>query len=169
MYKSIFLSLKKIQKIQRANATTIGICCKWIPPKKQKTEIRVSSEPGTGLCRTWFCSLTAHCFHAYTTSSPPFFLRDSRASETWARVKITPREKRRHAAGREKNHACSRFARSTIPEEKWGTTRSLFYAILAIAIVLLGSIKPSLQEQDFLVKDNFTRSCWQAENHLYPE
>ena len=23
-------------------------------------------------------------------------------------------------------HACSRFARSTIPEEKWGTTRSLF-------------------------------------------
>ena len=57
-------------------------------------------------------------------------------------MKITPREKRRHAAGREKNflsprrvspflawgdfHARSRFARSTIPEEKWGTTRSLF-------------------------------------------
>ena len=36
-------------------------------------------------------------------SSPPFFLRDSRASETQARVKITPPEKRRHAAGREKN------------------------------------------------------------------
>ena len=57
-------------------------------------------------------------------------------------MKITPREKRRHAAGREKNeglqtiflsprrvspflawgdfHARSRFARSTIPEEKWG-------------------------------------------------
>ena len=50
-----------------------------------------------------------------------------------------------------------------------GATRSLFYAILAIAIVLLGSIKPILQEQDFLVKDNFTRFCWQAENHLYPE
>ena len=32
-----------------------------------------------------------------------FFLRDSRACETRARVKITPREKRRHAAGREKN------------------------------------------------------------------
>ena len=31
-----------------------------------------------------------------TTSSPPFFLRDSRASETRAPVKITPREKRRH-------------------------------------------------------------------------
>ena len=29
----------------------------------------------------------------------PFFLRDSRASETRASVKITPREKRRHAAG----------------------------------------------------------------------
>ena len=48
-------------------------------------------------------------------------------------MKINPREKRRHAEGREKNvspflawvdfHA--RFARSTIPEEKWGTTRSL--------------------------------------------
>ena len=32
--------------------------------------------------------------------SPPFFLRDGRASETRAGVKITPREKRRHAAGR---------------------------------------------------------------------
>ena len=51
-------------------------------------------------------------------------------------MKITPREKRRHAVGREKNrespflalsdfHARTRFARSTIPEEKWGTTRSL--------------------------------------------
>ena len=29
-----------------------------------------------------------------TTSSPPFFLRDSRASKTRARVKINPREKR---------------------------------------------------------------------------
>ena len=38
-----------------------------------------------------------------STSSPPFVLRDSRASETRARVKITPREKRRHEAGREKN------------------------------------------------------------------
>ena len=40
---------------------------------------------------------------------------------------------RRHAAAREVSpclawgyfHARSRFARSTIPEEKWGTTRSL--------------------------------------------
>ena len=31
-----------------------------------------------------------------------FFLGNSRVSETRARVKITPREKRRHAAGREK-------------------------------------------------------------------
>ena len=38
----------------------------------------------------------------------PFFLRDSRASETRARVKITPREKRGHAA-----------------RSKMGTTRSL--------------------------------------------
>ena len=73
---------------------------------------------------------------------PHFSSRDSRARETRARVKITPREKRRHAAGREKNHfspphrvspflawddfhARSRFARSTIREEKCGTTRSL--------------------------------------------
>ena len=50
---------------------------------------------------------------------PHFSSRDSRASETRARVKIIPREKRRHAAGTEKNrvspfHARSRFARSTI-------------------------------------------------------
>ena len=38
-----------------------------------------------------------------TTSSPPFFLKDRRASETRARVKITPRQKRRHAAQRENN------------------------------------------------------------------
>ena len=56
-------------------------------------------------------------------------------------MKITPREKRRHAAGREKNeiiflawgdfHARSRFARSAIPEEKSETTRSLTRLIRA--------------------------------------
>ena len=56
--------------------------------------------------------------------------RDSRASETRARVKITPCGKRRHAAGRPFPawggfYARSRLARSTISEEKWGTTRSL--------------------------------------------
>ena len=54
-------------------------------------------------------------------------------------MKITPPEKRLHAAGRFFSlpaacrlfsrggnfHARSRFARSTIPEEKWATTRSL--------------------------------------------
>jgi len=40
-----------------------------------------------------------------------------------ARVKIKPRQKRRHAR--------SRFARSTIPEEKWGTIRSLRKPVLA--------------------------------------
>ena len=53
---------------------------------------------------------------------PPFFLRDSRASETLARVKITPHEKRRHTCRHflawGDFHARSRFARSTIPEEK---------------------------------------------------
>ena len=42
----------------------------------------------------------------------PIFLRDSRASETRAHVKVTPRE--------DDFHARSRFARSTIPEEKQG-------------------------------------------------
>ena len=64
-----------------------------------------------------------------TTSSPPFFLRDSRASEMRARVKISPREKRRHAWA--DFHARSRFACFTILEEKWGTTRSLRLPALA--------------------------------------
>ena len=48
-------------------------------------------------------------------------------------MKITPRKKRLHAAGRVSPflargdfHAHSRFARSTIPEEKWGSIRSLY-------------------------------------------
>ena len=85
-----------------------------------------------------------------TTSGPPFFLRDSRACETRAHFKITPREERtlllayeqcaispegqseRNARARlkittrEKRrawgdfHVRSRFARSTISKEKWG-------------------------------------------------
>ena len=50
-------------------------------------------------------------------SSPPFVLRVSRESETRARVKITPREKRWHVAGREKNenpHRVSPFSRGVI-------------------------------------------------------
>ena len=49
--------------------------------------------------------LYRHQYCLETTSSAPFFFRDSRASETRGCVKITPREKRRHAAGREKNEA----------------------------------------------------------------
>ena len=59
----------------------------------------------------------------YRLSSPQFFLRDSRASETRARVKITPREKRRHAAGTEKN-ACRLFSRGAIFTLAF---RSLYY------------------------------------------
>ena len=58
----------------------------------------------------------------------------------WMRMKITPREKRRHSLGRGKFslyplrlaflvwgdfHGHLRFARSTISEGKWGTTHSL--------------------------------------------
>ena len=46
----------------------------------------------------FFKKTSKHHVLTQTTSSPPFFLRDSRASETRARVKITPRKKRRHAA-----------------------------------------------------------------------
>ena len=34
-------------------------------------------------------------------------------------------------------HARSRFARSTIPEEKWGTTRSLIYGLSGHFVVIL--------------------------------
>ena len=73
----------------------------------------------------------------------PISLRDSRASETQARVRITPREKGETRRWERKTrdyrqspsslspprlaflawgdfHARSRFPRSTIPEEKWG-------------------------------------------------
>ena len=53
---------------------------------------------------------------------PLFFLRDSRASETRAGVKISQRAPFLKWGD---FYARSRFARSTIPEEKWGTTRSL--------------------------------------------
>ena len=56
-------------------------------------------------------------------------------------MKITPREKRRLSPRRVSSflawvdfHARSRFARSTISEEKWGTTRSLFCHALGLKI-----------------------------------
>ena len=66
-----------------------------------------------------------------------------------AGVKITPREKRRHAeliflSPRRVSpflawgdfHARSRFARSIIPEEKWGTTRSLWSDVKWVMLVV---------------------------------
>ena len=41
-----------------------------------------------------------------TTTSPPFFLRDSRLSEMLVCLKITTREKRQHAAGGRENFFC---------------------------------------------------------------
>ena len=49
----------------------------------------------------------------------PFFLRETRANETRARVKIYLREKGETSRWGE-FHARSRLARSTIAEEKWG-------------------------------------------------
>ena len=73
------------------------------------------------------CTATNELQTALKLSEPPFFLRDSRACETRAHVKITPRVKRRVSPFLAWGdfHVRSRFARSTIPEEKWGTTRSL--------------------------------------------
>ena len=58
----------------------------------------------------------------------PFFLRDSRASETRARVKITPCEKRRHAQFLAWGdfHARSRFARSL--HYPWGKMGDYSYS-----------------------------------------
>ena len=58
-----------------------------------------------------------------TTSSPPFFLRDSTVSETRARMKPFL------AWGDFRARSC--FAHSIIPEEKWGTTRSLHLVLHA--------------------------------------
>ena len=44
-----------------------------------------------------------------------------------SKQKITPREKKRLFSRGGNFLARSRFARSTVPEEKWGTTRSLGY------------------------------------------
>ena len=73
------------------------------------------------------CRATNELQKALKLSEPPFFLWDSRACETRAHVKITPRVKRRVSPFLAWGdfHVRSRFARSTIPEEKWGTTRSL--------------------------------------------
>ena len=64
----------------------------------------------------------------------PFFLRDSRASERRARLKITPREKgekretpRLAFLAMGDFHARSRFARSTIPKEKRGLLVVYFF------------------------------------------
>ena len=48
-------------------------------------------------------SIFADCLKLQTTRGPPFLLRDTRVSRTQGGVKITPRQKRQHVAGREKN------------------------------------------------------------------
>ena len=58
----------------------------------------------------------------WTTSSLSFSLRDSRASKTWARVKIIPLEKGKMWQG--DFHACLHITHSTIAEGKWGTIPS---------------------------------------------
>ena len=94
-----------------------------------------------GGCRVKACAHTKpYRFCAATKLDyewSPFSLRDSRASEARARVKITPREKGETQRGERKNevtlspprlaflawgnfHARSRFTWATIPEEKWG-------------------------------------------------
>ena len=64
------------------------------------------------IMRLWFCNLLVISSLKYTTSSPSFSLRDSRASETRARVKIVA-----FLAWGDFD-ARSRFTCSIIPEEK---------------------------------------------------
>jgi len=71
--------------------------------RKPKNKILVPHVEDTVGAKMWCRQKRLTMYNNWATSSPPFSLRDSRASKTRARVKITPREKRRHAAGREKN------------------------------------------------------------------
>ena len=59
--------------------------------KKEKSTVSITHEQNI------ICSQTVGWHCARLQVVPHFFLRDSRASETRASVKITPREKRRHA------------------------------------------------------------------------
>ena len=86
--------------------------------------------------------------------SPSFFLRDSRARETRARVKITPRVSPFLAWG--DFHARSRFTRSTILEEKWWTARSLKdlsplqFLLIFFASLISQSLGKRVHVQDML-------------------
>ena len=104
-----------------------------------------------------------------TTSGPPFFLRDSRACETRAHLKITPREERtlllayEQCTTREKRrawgdfHVRSRFARSTISKEKWGFAQLECCLQLIRRSIFRGPLPTSSTEkwyvQQFRVKD----------------
>ena len=66
-----------------------------------------------------FCENVRHVHRLRVV--PHFSFKNSRANDKRARVEITPREKGETRWG--EFHVRSRFARSTIPEDKWGTTR----------------------------------------------
>ena len=65
---------------------------------------------------------------------PQFLLRNSRASETRARMKITPRKNRRHAAGREKNEGPSCFS---LPAECRLLSRRVIFTRASVFLALL--------------------------------
>ena len=65
---------------------------------------------------------------------PHFLLRNSRASETRARMKITPRKNRRHAAGREKNDGPSCFS---LPAECRLLSRGVIFTRASVFLALL--------------------------------
>ena len=87
-----------------------------------------------------FCARKVQKCVEYRLRVVPIFLRDSRASETRSRVKIIPREKGETRQGERRLaflawgdfHARSRFARSAIPEGKWGLL--VVWSCMAIAI-----------------------------------
>ena len=74
-------------------------------------------------------------------------------------MKITPREKRAFSHTWGDFHARSRFARSTLPEEKWGTTSSLYqYAptilLLSVCFSLMSS-HPTLKQKGLGDEESF--------------
>ena len=126
--------------------------------KKEKSTVSITHEQNI------ICSQTVGWHCARLQVVPHFFLRDSRASETRASVKITPPEKGETRWGEREMiiflsprrvspflawgdfHARSRLARSTIPKEKWGTTRSLEMIVIFQDVVVLNGVKVGTQE-----------------------
>ena len=77
------MAIEKVEINVKGDPTLV---CVQTSPSTQKEGRRISVPGETNLCLAQALLLT--------TTSPPFFLRDSRVSEMLVRLKITPSEKR---------------------------------------------------------------------------